>query len=70
MEERHQQQETMRRENRRVQAMSWGLCLYYFFKRFLSINLLSPCNDGSKTEKFINLFLLKSRFYYVSISIM
>jgi hypothetical protein len=24
MEERHQQQETMRRENRRVQAMSWG----------------------------------------------
>jgi hypothetical protein len=26
MEERHQQQETMRRENRRVQAMSWGKC--------------------------------------------
>jgi focal adhesion kinase 1 len=24
MEERHQQQETMKRENRRVQAMSWG----------------------------------------------
>jgi len=24
LEEKHQQQETMRRENRRVQAMSWG----------------------------------------------
>lgn len=24
IEEKHQQQETMRRENRRVQAMSWG----------------------------------------------
>lgn len=26
LEEKHQQQETMRRENRRVQAMSWGTC--------------------------------------------
>lgn len=25
LEEKHQQQETMRRENRRVQAMSWGM---------------------------------------------